>query len=74
MKGCPHCGDVGIKAIYMGLPVRLCVYYSCGGIWGIGAYMFEMFPISDGENFSFAVYEGSYWRALWAWIKGDFAE
>lgn len=71
---CPLCGKKGDKALYMGFPARLCRDERCAGIWGIGAYVFQLFPVSDGAFFSFIFYTGSYWSALWSWLRGDFAD
>lgn len=68
MANCPMCGNVAQKVLYMGLPMRLC---RCSCLFGVFSVVASWFPIAtdDGE-FAFMAYDGPYWRAVWAWVRG----
>lgn len=66
---CPLCGSEGNRVIYLGLPMKFCSDGSCGCLWGLWSFVAEYVPISDGECFAFAIYDGSYLRALWHWLQ-----
>ena len=73
MKPCPICGKEPKKAIYMGLPGRFCPDCSC--LDGLAACAPPVVTeTDDGPMFAFFIYEGGYWPALWAWLKGDTGE
>jgi len=66
---CPNCQIHSIvKVIYFGLPGQLCEY--CNYFDGLASYA----PLVTSEDeygepcFSFIVYEGSYWKALFYWL------
>jgi hypothetical protein len=67
--GCPNCHDDTVKVIYLGLPGRFCE--ACGTLSGLAAYAPPIATETPhGPMFAFMAYEGSYWRALWAWLRG----
>jgi len=72
MTVCPRCGGVPLKAIYYGLPVRLCSDEGCSTIWAccLWDWLIPYFPF----NGAMMVYEGSYLGALWHWIGGGSKE
>jgi hypothetical protein len=64
-------GEV-MKVIYFGLPGELSEdgeNYLTGPAAWVPNWLAQMCAGEDG--FCFMVYEGSYWKALWAWLKGD---
>lgn len=67
---CVLCGGPAWKVIYFGLPGRLCQCESCSSLTGLAAY--APIVVSDDESglpaFKFAVYEGSYLKALLRWL------
>lgn len=63
---CPCCGDEGQRVIYMGLPMWLCSDGTCCTGWGFWSFL----PILHFTG-CFMAFEGSYWRALWAWLRND---
>jgi len=63
---CPNCGQPGTRAIYVGLPVWVCLFEDCHTGWGFWSWL----PVVFGFNGALMSYEGSYWRALWAWLRG----
>lgn len=64
---CPRCRQKhGLKAIYYGVKVNLCSSNYCNCVWGLGARLTDWLPF----NGVFMVYTGSYWAALWYWLKG----
>lgn len=69
---CPNCNSEMMKVIYFGLPGRLCENYGCSTLSGpvelIPNWLSQFAAGEDG--FCFMTYEGSYWRALWQWLKG----
>lgn len=70
MKACKHCGSDTSKVIYAGFPMRLCVNGFCNGVDGFWSFVVSAMPIAtdDGE-FAFMAYDGSYLRALFAWLR-----
>jgi hypothetical protein len=67
---CLHDGRALTRAIYMGFPLTICE--RCHEVAGIGARVIEWFPVAtDSDEFAFFVYRGSYWRALFAWLRGE---
>jgi len=69
---CSNCEDSELKkVIYFGMPGVFCL--NCNTLYGIASYM----PIVVSQDemgepcFSFMIYEGSYWKALWTWLMGD---
>lgn len=55
-----------MKVIYMGFPMRLCSNPACNEMSGFWSWIPTLY--FDGKV---AVYEGNYWGALWAWLKGE---
>lgn len=65
-SSCPVCGHTApMQAIYYGLPVRLCV--ACSALWACWAWdwLIPLLPFGGG----LMIYHGSYWPALWAWLR-----
>ncbi len=66
---CPICGGYTFRTIYLGLPGHFCT--SCNFLEGPAAYLPAITVTTDsGPMFSFFLYEGSYWKALWHWLSG----
>ena len=53
------------KIIMLGFPLKAC--YDCSCIWGLWGFEVVLFKLSGGVMM---VYEGSYWRGLWEYLKG----
>lgn len=62
---CPRCGDGAYRVIYAGFPMKLCKNGKCNCVWGFFSWVPSLM-----FNGWFAVFEGSYWRALWRWLVG----
>lgn len=63
-KVCPLCEAESMKVIYYGFPMHLCMECNClFGFW-------EIFTRYMPFNGIFFAYEGSYFIALFKWIKG----
>jgi hypothetical protein len=68
------------KAIAFGLPLEVkfngdhSIDIKMGSISSF-IYFYLLAPIEDmlGNGHTFLVYEGSYWKSLWHYIKGDFS-
>jgi hypothetical protein len=74
-RTCPTCGAGSVKALYMGLPLRLCEDGRCETGWGLGHALLTLIPIETDEGeFMFWVYEGAYPIALGSWLFGCTAE
>lgn len=59
-----HCCDnPTVTIIYLGLPGRFCE--SCTNLFGPASWVEAM--LSGAEAL---IYEGSYWRAVWMWMRG----
>jgi hypothetical protein len=73
---CPLCGSNDVaKAIYLGLPVRLCEQDGCLCVHGFWSFIVEWVPVvSEDEHgdaaWAFFTYEGWYPVALVAWLVG----
>lgn len=67
--GCPLCKAPPHKVIYMGLPMLFCAESDCQCLWGLWSFIPVHFP-AEGDGWTFMFYEGSYWKALWRWLKG----
>ena len=70
---CPLCGKQYRKALYMGMPLRICEDESCSCAQGIGLWFMTHVPlISPEENerreWALFFYEGSYVKALWSYL------
>lgn len=66
-KLCPACGKKTEKVLYMGVPMRLCTdKVKCSTVFGFWAFIMFIVPF----NGMFLVYEGSYFSALWHFLKG----
>lgn len=63
---CPLCGGAAERVLYAGLPARLCAADRCRCLFGGAAWLIGRLPF----NGMFMVFEGSYLRALWAWVRG----
>lgn len=66
---CIRCGGPATKAMYCGIPLRLCSVEDCHMCWGIGDFMLLLMPF----NVVFIRYQ-SYWSALWAFITNTLPE
>jgi hypothetical protein len=67
---CPTCGELQQKALYMGLPGKLCKDPKCATLTGPAEWAAGIF--FDGKVF---FYTGSYWLALWDFLtKDDFPD
>lgn len=62
---CQVCGSRYQRVIYAGLPGKICP--SCTLFVGLAALYADLFGF-DGVLFQ---YDGSYWKALWAWLHGN---
>ncbi len=62
---CPKCGRESLKVIYAGIPARLCTDEACSCLWGFWSFLITWLPF----NGFFFVYEGSYLKGLWAWLR-----
>jgi hypothetical protein len=71
-RECPLCGFPAMKAMYLGLPLRLCVREACSGAWGLGADAAVWCPVTteddDGEpSWKFVTYRGPWVLAAARW-------
>jgi hypothetical protein len=68
---CQGCGRQPAQVVYFGLPGRLCLN-GCNVLTGPASYVpaFVQHLAVGDDGFCFMVYEGSYWPALWHWLKG----
>jgi hypothetical protein len=74
-RSCPACGAGSIKALYMGLPLRLCEDERCETGWGLGHALLTLVPVETDEGgFMFWAYEGPYPLALASWLFGCVGE
>ena len=68
---CPECGGPASKAIYMGIPVKLCMNQhrpDCALCWGFWSFMMAYVPF----NGCFMAYSGGwYLEALIVWLRGE---
>lgn len=67
---CPRCQREGLKVIYLGFPMKFCDNPMEGGdecacLWGFWSFVPTLW-----FNGMFMTYEGSYWKALWHWLRG----
>lgn len=63
---CINCQrDTADKAIYAGLPVRMCFADDCNTLWGFWSELMLYLPF----NGWFYRYEGSYLVALYHWLR-----
>ena len=69
--GCHVCGGPVEKMIFAGLPGTLCEDEACSGIDGPAAAIAIVMAPFMTDGWLFAVYEGSYWLALWEWLFGS---
>lgn len=65
---CPECGELMAKAFYMGFTGRMCVNPGCATLMGVAADVAALWFVGP-----IVLYEGSYWKILWAFLKGDLA-
>mgnify|MGYP000976327187 CR=1 FL=1 len=66
---CPTCGEQQHKALYMGMPTRICKDSECATLTGLGGWIAANIWF-DGVLF---LYTGSYWLALKDFLfKNDF--
>lgn len=66
-RPCPSCGAPGLQVLFCGLPLYLCPDEDCSRLWGGWCWLASRLPF----NGIFVVYTGSYWPALWRWLKGE---
>jgi hypothetical protein len=52
------------KVLYAGFPMRFCA--ACSSIWGFWSFI----PMRFGFNGMLFSYDGSYPKALWAFLRG----
>ena len=72
---CKACGgENASKVLFLGFPGWLCEdCYTCGGLASWAAWLWaRLVPRMSDEDtgFMFMAYTGSYWRALWTWLRG----
>lgn len=67
MNKCNNCEGKLIKVIYAGLPMKLCENESCNSVYGFWSFVPELY-----FNGYFVAYEGSYFKALWFWLKNEY--
>ena len=68
-RTCPTCGAASIKALYMGVPLRLCEDETCETGWGPGRELLSLVAVeADGGGFMFWTYDGPYPLALVSWL------
>ena len=69
---CSRCESPMKKAIYTGLPLRICGNEECCFASGIGAWLIGRIPLSKNERenggWCLMHYEGSYLAALYRWL------
>jgi hypothetical protein len=70
MSKCPRCGSQSVKVIYFGLPFRLCVNEECSCLFGRFDGILERLPEDFPIDGRFMMYEGSYVKALYRWLRG----
>ena len=68
MKKCPICNKDSVKVIYYGMPHLLCEDDSCNCLFGFWSNITTLLPF----NGIFMQYEGSYFIALFYWLKDGF--
>lgn len=61
---CPHCASKASRVLYAGFPMWLCE--ECSTVCG-----FWSFILSWHFDGCFMAYDGSYLRALWAYLRGE---
>ncbi len=63
---CPSCKSKGTKALYAGIPVKICTndIGECYLVWGFFSPLLTIIPF----NGWFFTYEGNYFAALWEWL------
>lgn len=67
---CPRCGGPATKAMYMGIPLKLCGdTKDCCYCWGAMDFLMLYLPF----NGMFIRYR-SYWPALWTFLTGRLEE
>jgi hypothetical protein len=68
-RTCPTCGAGSIKALYMGVPLRLCEDERCETGWGLGCELLGLVPVEAAEGgFVFWTYDGPYPLAVASWL------
>lgn len=65
---CSECNSDIDKVIYLGLPGTFCTNRECNCLDGLAALVLTL--TSQSGYFEFMIYEGSYLKALWVWLKG----
>ena len=71
-RKCPLCGEPVLKAIFAGLPLKMCSNDDCQCAWGLGTVAMNL--MSNGAGWALFIYPGSYWVALYHWLSGDKAD
>ena len=66
MNQCPLCSSGTYKVIYAGFPGRMCTNEECCCLTGPAAIVSGII----GWNGMLFAYEGSYFVALWHWLRG----
>lgn len=74
MTLCPACGAQPTRAIYLGVPVWLCLDMRCCSVWGFWSWVPALLPIPNwAGEFTFLAYDHtrlSWWGAFWVWWRG----
>lgn len=66
---CCRCHGPATKVIYAGAPGVFCQNEECACLSGMASYVGLIY-----FNGAFMSYTGSYWRALWHFVKGDWLQ
>lgn len=67
---CPACGGPATKAMYVGLPMKLCGdVKDCCHVWGLWAFVFDLGVPFNGWMIRY----NSYWSCLWEFLTGESA-
>lgn len=67
---CPLCGSEDTsKVLYMGFPMKFCHVDECKCLWGFWSFIAVWMPLAPHGYFTFMGYTGSYWLALWYWLR-----
>lgn len=62
---CPLCGSPASKAMYAGIPLKLCADPLCGYCWGCMAWIMEFIPFNG-----WMIRYEHYWLCLWEFLTG----
>ncbi len=70
----PECGYMATKAMYFGVPFKLCANDACALVWGRLDFMIPILLWLDPSEHGwvFIRYE-NYWHCLWEFVTGKIA-